>query len=390
MSDEKLQPGQAASMALNTITQQIRMMAELPSESCKVAIAGLEPMVMANLKMVVDACNEQVDEMNAIITEVESRDTELLGQALVVDELRSKLAEVQGKIDGLETDVFNVTRARNNVEAKLGAANNVIKNLESEIKAYKALDPSGMKRRIKEKNDLLEEQRKAISRHKSTESEQRRTILGLEDRVKELIDSINMQRDEITRQADIIMEVTLQREFEVLWADHLNKNYFSESGERWNVYLGHRGLVTNKSYLLNDLNWKLMAMRQDGTGCIVMVSEWLTPIFPLGDVGRDIPMEAVKDAHRFICDAVGKTHPHLVERAEWGQTVSIRDVGLSDKLVSLLEASSIKTLWDAMAYGNDKLLGIKGLGQKTVGVVVNACELAIKAWERSREQEAAA
>ena len=46
-NEQKINPSQAASLALNTITSQIRLLADMPADSCKMAVAGLEPLTLA-------------------------------------------------------------------------------------------------------------------------------------------------------------------------------------------------------------------------------------------------------------------------------------------------------------------------------------------------------
>lgn len=391
-NEQKIDLSQAINLALNTITQQIRMLSDLPADSCKLAVAGLEPIVGANFSMVADAANDQAEEMNGLITELEARDDEILKHLSARNALQEQLDEAlasveavrtenQSKIEELETTVFNTQRTANSFEAKLGAANLTLRHVNAELKDLKGMDPAGMKRRIKEKNELLEQQRSAIAQYKSNEAAYRKDITTLEARVKELINATVSQDEELANRQQIIDELVIASDLEKLWGEHLRKHYNDESGQRWNVYLANHGIQTDKPYLLNDLNWKLMAMRQDGLGCIVLVSEWLTPIFPVGDIGREIPMEAINDIHAFMCDAVSKTHPMLMPRAEWAQTVSIHELHLPTKAIPLLEQEGIITLWKVLAYGTEKLGAIKGMGPKMVGQVLNACEMAVKAWE---------
>lgn len=68
-----------------------------------------------------------------------------------------------------------------------------------------------MKRRIKEKNELLEEQRTAIAKHKSNEAAYRAEVLKLERRISELLGAINEQDRELERRHTVIMELESAR-----------------------------------------------------------------------------------------------------------------------------------------------------------------------------------
>ena len=152
---------------------------------------------------------------------------------------------------------------------------------------------------------------------------------------------------------------------------------------RWNIYVVEGGIQSDKSYLLNDLDWKLHAMRSDATGCTVMLSEWLSPVFP-GAVAQDIPMEAIRDIHSFMLDALAITHPQLQPRAEWAQTVHISEIGLNAKVQGLLEGAGITDLWKLMVNQSDKLLAIKGIGIKLADQIISAGHAAVRQGEQDR------
>ena len=174
-------------------------------------------------------------------------------------------------------------------------------------------------------------------------------------------------------------------EISLLWGKHLRNHYHDDNGIRWNVYLVEGGIQSDKSYLLNDLSWKLHAMRSDATGCTVMLSEWMSPIFP-SVIAKDIPMEAIRDIHAFMLDALAITHPHLQPRAEWAQTVHISEIGLNAKVQGLLEDAGITDLWKLMVNQSDKLLAIKGIGAKLADQIISAGQAAVRQWEKEQTE----
>lgn len=286
-----LNPSEATSLALNTITSQIRLLADMPAEHCKQAVAGLEPIVTANLTMISEAANAHIDEFNGLIDQLEARDDELLTQAALVSELRQQVAEAEQRIaavrqegaTGLEAkadELYKLQRTLNDVESKYSALQFTSRQLERQLADLNAMDPAGMKRRIKEKNELLEEQRTAIAKHKSNEAGYRDQVLKLECRIKELLGAINEQDRELERRHTVIMELESSRAAKLVWHKHLANTYQGEDGTLWNVYLVDHGLKSNLPYLINDLNWKLHAMKSDGSGCSVMLSQWMNPIYP--------------------------------------------------------------------------------------------------------------
>ena len=391
-----LNPSEATSLALNTITSQIRLLADMPAEHCKQAVAGLEPIVTANLTMISEAANAHIDEFNTLIGELEGRDGELLTQAALVSELHQQVAEAEmriaaaqeettAKLEVAEAAVYAATRKADGAQASLNAANIQIRELERRIKAYKEMDPEGLKRKVTEQRKKLEERLAAITAGKNEISGYRRDNTKLSASVTELTAIISQQQADLDARQQIINDMALFKDVSLLWGKHLRKHYTDEKGVRWNIYVVEGGIQSDKSYLLNDLDWKLHAMRSDATGCTVMLSEWLSPVFP-GAVAQDIPMEAIRDIHSFMLDALAITHPQLQPRAEWAQTVHISEIGLNAKVQGLLEGAGITDLWKLMVNQSDKLLAIKGIGIKLADQIISAGQAAVRQWEKDQAE----
>lgn len=172
-----LNPSEATSLALHTLTSQIRNILLMPNGPAKAAIGSFESLLTANLTMISEAANAHIDEFNGLIDQLEARDGELLTQAALVSELRQQVAEAEQRIaaarqegaTGLEAkdaDLYKLQRTLNDVQTKYSALQYSTRQLERQLADLNAMDPAGMKRRIKEKNELLEEHRTAIAKHK--------------------------------------------------------------------------------------------------------------------------------------------------------------------------------------------------------------------------------
>lgn len=386
-----LNPSEATSLALNTLTSQIRNILLMPDGPAKAAIGSFESLLTANLTMISEAANAHIDEFNTLIGELEGRDGELLTQAALVSELRQQVAEAEQRITtarqegatGLEAkadELYKAQRALNDVQTKYSALQYSARQLERQLADLNAMDPAGMKRRIKEKNELLEEQRTAIAKHKSNEAAYRAEVLKLERRIGELLGVINDQDRELERRHTVIMELESARAVKLVWHKHLANTYKGEDGMLWNVYLVDHGLKSNLPYLINDLNWKLHAMKSDGSGCSVMLSQWMNPIYP-APYGSGAPDAMTQDIFAFMQEALEQSHPHLQPRTEWAKTVSIHECGLPPRTIKPLEEAGIDTLYKVMSHQGNKLDKVKGIGAKLVGQIVYACELKVKLWE---------
>ena len=391
-----LNPSEATSLALHTLTSQIRNILLMPDGPAKAAIGSFESLLTANLTMISEAANAHIDEFNGLIDQLEARDGELLTQASLVSELRQQVAEAEmsiaaaqeettAKLEVAEAAVYAATRKADGAQASLNAANIQIRELERRIKAYKEMDPEGLKRKVTEQRKKLEERLAAITAGKNEISSYRRDNTKLSASVTELTAIISQQQADLDARQQIINDMALFKDVSLLWGKHLRKHYTDEKGVRWNIYVVEGGIKSDKSYLLNDLDWKLHAMRSDATGCTVMLSEWLSPVFP-GAVAQDIPMEAIRDIHSFMLDALAITHPQLQPRAEWAQTVHISEIGLNAKVQGLLEGAGITDLWKLMVNQSDKLLAIKGIGIKLADQIISAGQAAVRQWEKDQAE----
>lgn len=386
-----LNPSEATSLALNTLTSQIRNILLMPDGPAKAAIGSFETLLTANLTMISEAANAHINEFNVLVGELEARDSELLTQAILVSELRQQVAEAEQRIvaarqegaTGLEAkaeELYKAQRALNDVQTKYSALQYSARQLERQLADLNAMDPAGMKRRIKEKNELLEGQRTAIAKHKSNEAAYRAEVLKLERRISELLGVINDQDREMERRHTIIMELESARAAKLIWHKHLGKTYKGEDGTLWDVYMVDHGLKSNLPYLINDLSWKLHAMKSDGSGCSVMLSQWMNPIYPAPH-GSGAPDAMTQDIFAFMQEALEQSHPHLQPRTEWAKTVSIHECGLPPRTIKPLEEAGIDTLYKVMSHQGNKLDKVKGIGAKLVGQIVYACELKVKLWE---------
>ncbi|WP_323977816.1 hypothetical protein [Aeromonas veronii] len=387
----ELNPSEATSLALNTLTSQIRNIMLMPDGPAKAAIGSFETLLTANLTMISEAANTHIDEFNTLIGELEGRDGELLTQAALVSELRQQVAEAEQRIvaarqesaaelEAKAGELYKAQRALNEIEAKFSALQFTSRQTDRQLADLKTMDPAGMKRRIKEKNDQLELQRTAIAKHKSNEAAYRAEVLKLERRIKDLLDAINEQDRELESRHGVIMELEICRDAKLVWFKHLAKTYKGEDGTLWNVYLVDHGLQSNLPYLINDLNWKLHAMKSDGSGCSVMLSQWMNPIYPTL-YGSGAPDAMTQDIFAFMQEALEQSHPHLQPRTEWAKTVSIHECGLPPRTIKPLEEAGIDTLYKVMSHQGNKLDKVKGIGAKLVGQIVYACELKVKLWE---------
>ena len=77
----ELNPSEATSLALNTLTTQIRAIIQMPDGPAKAAIGSFETLLTANLTMISEAANAHIDEFNGLIDQLEARAADLYALA---------------------------------------------------------------------------------------------------------------------------------------------------------------------------------------------------------------------------------------------------------------------------------------------------------------------
>ena len=81
MTEQRLEPGAAASLALNTLSAQVTAIINAASGAAKVQAESLMTLLNSNIGMIIEAANDQVDEINELIDQLEQRDSSLLKQS---------------------------------------------------------------------------------------------------------------------------------------------------------------------------------------------------------------------------------------------------------------------------------------------------------------------
>ena len=94
MTEQRLEPGAAASLALNTLSAQVTAIINAASGAAKVQAESLMTLLNSNIGMIIEAANDQVDEINELIDQLEQRDSSLLKQSNLVIDLRKKIEEL--------------------------------------------------------------------------------------------------------------------------------------------------------------------------------------------------------------------------------------------------------------------------------------------------------
>ncbi|MFB2830615.1 hypothetical protein ACE1BS_13550 [Aeromonas jandaei] len=180
----ELNPSEATSLALNTITNQIRLLADMPAEHCKQAVAGLEPIVTANLTMISESANAHIDQFNYAISLLEDRDLALITLKQERDDFKIQSSRLiaarradEDKVRKIETASAQIAHQRDAYKrdaeegrrhkAELDKAKSRLKRLE-ESAIKRDAEHNELKMKLQRTESLLMRATRAVTQAKST------------------------------------------------------------------------------------------------------------------------------------------------------------------------------------------------------------------------------
>ena len=380
MTEQRLEPGAAATLAHNTLSAQISALINITTGAAQAQANGLQMLLDSNMAMVVEASNEQADAINTMIDELESRDRDLISSGIKLSAAHEEIAAHAGKIAVAESLRLDAESALATAELKNTAARAEVARLERELKALKSLDPEGTRKRIKAKQAELDKAKKQVVTMQSSNIKLKAKSIEDDKKINTLCKTIEKA------QADIDALLGDQR-IDALWRKHLNFNFYGQdSGEYWYAYTTNHGLSAYAPYILAT-DWTIFIVNQNGCGATVLITEWLEPVVPLAEHTKLIPSPMVKAISAFATEALGAKADHLLERKRHFSSISVRTLpGIQNKYLDALEESGIKTITDVMINRDDRIQTIKGIGTKTANIIYTAAANMVALWEREQEE----
>ena len=303
--EPQLTPGAAASRAINAIRQQMQnALATLENQDTflRESIEQAESVSVAEY-------NEAIERLEAqyVFTDQQKQEIELL--KLEIHSLKEKQADFEHSALDAQS---KASKAEVRVIAEISRANEA----ERELKRLRELNPDRMARNIKDKNKLLDEQRKALTELRTTNISLKRQDADNQSKIEKL--------SKIIAEADAeVQELRRQDKYRALYNLHLKKQFFSDEDKDKSVpyfaYVIPHGLQSLDEQLL-DLEWKIFVMSATGEGAAILMSEWVCPVLPPCAFARSVPKELVDAIMYFALDALAETHQPLIERATWSQS----------------------------------------------------------------------
>jgi len=325
--------------------------------------------------------HSSVDEYNAAITQAEEFQAEAESLRVQLHVIKDKQGEFELRALDAEGKLAIAEKFRLAEKARANEA-------ERQLKDLNILNPKRMQNQNKEKTKLLDKQRVVIGDLKESELKLKRTVVELQTQNTNLLKQLDFADTEIKK-------LNLAHHIGSLHKQYLDQRFYNEDDVKkqrpfYAYLLSDGGNKSATQWIISDLDWKIHIMNCYGEGVTVMYNEWLFPILPPCELSNSVPYEMLHALFSFGLSAIESTHPHLIDRAEWAQGISARDIGISDKLISALKEGGTMTLHDIMVKRQDGIIrDTKGIGEKTATTIFSAAEKYI-AENYSKNQEQAA
>lgn len=328
----------------------------------------------------IEQINRETDEYNALLDRLEAAESALTTKALA-------LTQVEERIENAELAAAEATAQRDSITAKYKLALTENSMLANEHKQLKSLNPERMKTQLVQKKTELDDSRKLRDQQLT---EIRRLKKELADKSSKISTMVQLNNELNQHIAD--MQARLQRTD----GDAVPRCWEAPNGVQFYFSTFQWGLqLYSPDYdvkILNDIDWHLEIRTTIGICMIVSVTDWAIPVYPTIEYFKDAWPEGLNEAVTArIRELLEPTHPHLVQRAEWAESVLTGTLPLKEQHLDLLSAAGIHSLFDVVRRTPEMLVErVKGFGIATARQVHAKCMGLVKNWEQQQKRSEAA
>ncbi|MEE3649501.1 MULTISPECIES: hypothetical protein [unclassified Brenneria] len=328
----------------------------------------------------IEQINAETDEYNTLLDRLEAAEN-----ALTTKELA--LTQVQERIDDAELTAAEATAERDSITAKYKLALSDQRVLSEEVNRLKSLNPERIKAQLVRVKTDLEDSRTLRNQQLA---EIRRVKKELADKASKLASMVQINDELSNHVADL--RARLQRTD----GDVAPRYWQAANGVQFYFYTFQWGLqLYSPEYdvkILNDIDWHLEIRSTIGICMIVSVTEWAIPIYPTVENFKEAWPDGLNEAVTVrIRELLEETHPHLVRRAEWAESMLTETLPLKEQHLELLAASNIHSLFDVVRRTPEMLAErVKGFGIATARQVHAKCMSLVKDWGKTQKHSEAA
>ncbi|HEY3591709.1 MAG TPA: hypothetical protein VGL07_16845 [Buttiauxella sp.] len=339
--------------------------------------------------LLINRQNEDYDEYNELVEQCEKLQVQLLTVQAQLTDTQQRMDEGQKELCDRIADLeFARDEALNKAE-EFRQALKVKLLVESDLKAenhsLKSLNPQRQADQLARKSKELKEKNATIDK----QADEARELRKANNKLK--ADNLELQDH----------NVTLIGKLKTAWSN-LEKTegnvhgqiFYGYKGTEFFIYVYQFALksrIQDRDIVLVDkLPWHIVVRSTVGVDLLVQPTEWCTPVrSSLGLFKGDWPSELDGGLCDRIVSLLSESHPLLVERALWADSIYIADLGLPARTLSALEAGNIPTLRYLMSHSPATLSEMKGMSETSARAAIALGRKRVQEWEAEHGKVAA-
>ncbi|HEN3615034.1 TPA: hypothetical protein U5E22_004038 [Yersinia enterocolitica] len=366
--------------SLRPVRAQLDLAIEQTTGTAQRSIESATVLLNQAQSLCIEQLNIETDEYNLLLDRLEQAENDLTTKSLA-------LTQVQERIENTELSVAEANAQRDSISAKYNLSLSDQRVLATEVNRLKSLNPEKMKIQIVRLKDDLENKRTLLNQQLT---EIRRYKKEVAEKTSKLAVMVNVNDQLNNAVSDLTNRI--QR----MDGDVEPTYYRGNDGTEFYFYTFQWGLKLRSGdydmQIINDIDWHIEIRTTSGIGLIVSVNEWALPVYPMvDDFKQNWPDGLTPAVTQRIRDLLEPTHPHLVKRAEWAESVSTETLPLKEQHLELLARAGIYSLFDVVRRTPDMLAHtIKGFGATSARQVHAQCTRIVKEWEAEQKQKEAA
>lgn len=357
---------------------------------------------------IADAAGDDIDQYNEALELAQSR---LEAQKLLQldnDALREQNEILAGRAENLDKEIQEAvdTAVENHVVRiqQLEHADELLKNkiteLRSQVETYalrekrissrlrelEIMEPDKLKKKNAEAKKELRETRETLKSTSQKLNQQRITNSELSKNNSVLMAGLESARNEIEE---------LQRRMQRANGKAAEYCYDTKKADgqpiRFTMHRFFRGSLIHQDpedypRYVNTLDFTYHILCTLGIGATVHLNEWLRPEYRIDPLVADVwPEGMYEDIQEMYRDDMATTHPHLLKRVDWANSVSLEDVeGIPAAVLKALHNhdTPFQNLRHVLMFSEPELAKVKGIGSKSAAMLHKVCRKLVDEWEK--------
>lgn len=299
------------------------------------------------------------------------------------EEYESKLFNAEKRRDELELIVGELNSRIANQKIALETLQTQLKGIERDYRRVLAMEPDKLAGKLAELKKETRELREAHRSMGQALRKEQNARITANNEVMAMTLAMQKMRDDSQ-----LLALELSKTNAASNVQFVAKQEDSRDLLFWLQRFGH-GLSNNPELrkrvpaIVENINFNYVIASDLGFSINTRISEWCWPVYNnFESFSKYAPPEMFAALNDLFESELTATHPQLVRRAQWAETVAVGDIpDMPAKAPALLEGTVFNTLYDVVRREPEALLTVKGIGNAMARLIYEACLKMAKAWE---------